>query len=149
MITTDYLTEHQVMLMNQEELVNEVEEVTGKFCEMELVYSLQTTEEILCSLAKRMETLNKHLAEYKLISSQIDSAQMEEIRRMTASLENYVGIVERDKYGNLHCGNCLVSYRFCRNMVGKKVRISLISLNTNNITRNLYPTFAKHIDEVE
>ena len=143
---TNYaFSEHQVVLQQQEELVNEVE----KFSEMEVLYSLQTVEEIMCALSSRMEKLNTHVAEYRRICSLMEPGYVEEMQSLFSSIENHVGVLERDKFGNLHCDNCLVAYKFGQSLVGKKVRISIVTLNANKMTRNIYPAFAKRIDVVE
>lgn len=149
METNIYFSEHLLVLKYQEEVVKEVEKITDKFGEMEVLSSLQSADKILCALASRMEKINVHIAEYKRICSQISPGYMEEIQRLFSDQENYVGMIERDGNGNIHCGNSLVPYKYCQDLVGKKVRLSFITLNVNNNTRKLYPTFAKHIDVVE
>ena len=148
METNIYFSEHQQVLQQQEELVRDVERVTGKFSEADVLYSLQTADEILSALASRMEKINLHIAEYRRLSSQISPGYMEEIHRLFTSLEDYEGVVERDAHGNIHCGPCLVPYKHCQDLVGKRARLSLITLNLNNATRKAYPTFARHIDVI-
>lgn len=147
---TNYcFSEHQLVLRQQEELVSNLEKVTCKFGKMKILYSLQTTDEVLCALNSRMKELNVHFAEYKRISSLMTSVYMDQIHSMFTNLENYVGIIEQDDQGDLHCGECLVPYTFCKDLIGKKVRLSLITLNSKKDSKKKYQTFAKHIEIVE
>ena len=149
METTRFFSESQIVLKQQEELVGNVEKITAKFSESIAKYKLETADELLCALESRMEKLNMHLAEYKRIISMIDPIFMESVQNMFSNIENYIGQIEKDEDGFLHCGKCMVPYTYCQNMIGKKVRISLITFNTNKSSKNKYPTFAKHIDVVE
>ena len=147
METINYLSEHQVVLTQQRETVYEIEHIVGKFNKM--IYTLETTDELLGALLIKLEKINACLAEFHRIDSQIDSDYQDAIQKMNLSLENNVGIVERDEGGNLHCGKCLLPYKYCQEMVGKKVKLSLITLNVHVGTRNMYPIFAKHVDVVD
>ena len=149
METTRPFSEHQLVLQQQEDLVNDVEKVTDMFSETEVLYSLQTADELLYAWSRRMEKLNMHLMEYKRISSLMKPECAEEIHSLFSNHENHVGQIEKDANGNLHCGDCLVPYNYCKDLVGKKVRLSLITLNSNPYSKNFYPTFAKHIYVVE
>ena len=149
MKTTNTYSEHQIVFQQQEELVNDIEKVARKFGEMKIIYSLETADELVSALVSRMNTLNSHIEEYKRISSQISSVHKEEIHQLLSEFENQVGVIESDENGTLHCGSCVVPYNYCHDKVGKKVQLSLITLNKYNQTRNLYPVFAKHIEVVE
>ena len=147
---TNYsFSEHQMVLKQQEELVNEIETVTGKFCAMDILYSLQTADELCCALASRMEKLNVHIEEYRRIIAMMDPDYMDNIQKVFSSQENYVGLIEKDENDFLHCGNSLVPYTYCKDLIGKKVRISQITLNSIKESKLTYPTFAKHIDIIE
>lgn len=147
---TNYsFSEHQVVLQQQKEMVKEVEKVADKFSEMDIIYSLQTADELWGALTSRFEKLKKHIEEYNQILSQMNLDFIANIQNLCSNFENSVAIIERDKDDNLHCGDCLVSYNYCQDKVGKKVKLSLVSINTNNISRGQYPVFAKHIEVIE
>lgn len=147
---TNYnFSEHQIVLRQQEELVSDVEKITGKFSGMAKQYLLETGDEVLCALISRMEKLNLHLAEYKRICSLMNPEYMEEIHNMFSNLENYVGLIEMDENNLIHCGKTLVPYTYCKDFIGKMARLSLITLNSRKDSKNKYPTFAKHIDIID
>lgn len=142
-------SEHQVLLKQQEELVNNIEKVASKFCGMDILYSLQTADELFCALTSRLEKLNAHIAEYRRIIAMMDPSYMDNIQKVFSSQENYVGLIEKDENDYLHCGKSLVPYTYCKDLIGKKVKISHITLNSIKDSNLAYPTFAKHIDVIE
>ena len=148
METTNFLSEHLYVLKQIDDTVNDIEAVDGKFAKIDVIYNLETADEIVTALASGFEKLNKLVLEYMQITSQIDPEYWEQLQRMLSKYEGETGLIERDENGDLHCGDCLVSYNYCRNIVGETVRISHITLNTNHRTRNRYKTFANQIDLV-
>lgn len=149
METINGYSEHQIVLQQLEEHVQDIEKVTRKFGEMEIIYSLETADELISALVSRMKTLISHTEEYKRICSQISTVHKEEIHQLLSEFENQVGVIESDEKGTLHCGNCVVPYNYCHDKVGKKVLLSHITLNKFKQTRKIYPAFAKHIEVVE
>ena len=60
METANFLTEHQFVLKKQQELVNEISKVDDKFANIDVIYNLETADEVLCALASKFEKLNKN-----------------------------------------------------------------------------------------
>lgn len=148
METANFLTEHQFVLKEQQELVNEISKVDDKFANIDVIYNLETADEVLCAMASKFEKLNKLAMEYIDITSRLDPAYLKQIQQTLSNYEGNIGVIERDEKGNLHCGDCLVSYNHCQDLVGELVIISHITLNTNHHTRNKYKAFANQIDLV-
>lgn len=57
--------------------------------------------------------------------------------------ENYVGEVEQDDKGNVHCEDCLLP-QIAKIFVGKRVKLFSVKENNNDNTRLIYPFFAKY-----
>lgn len=55
--------------------------------------------------------------------------------------ENFEGELERDEFGNIHVGECLVGYKFGQHFVGKTVQLHKIVENHNPLCPQ-YPYFA-------
>ena len=169
METKNYMSEHHVVLTQQRDAVYETEKVVGKIGNIvsllkeqleansdinletleQTQYTLESIVELLDAVLIRSEKIKANISEFHRIDEQIDSDYKDELQKMKFDLENHVGIVERDEHKNLHCGTCMVPYKYCQDMVGKKVRLSLITLNVCDSTRNTYPIFAKHVDVIE
>lgn len=92
-------------------------------------------QEILNGLAVVMEKINQVL---KVLGS-----------KETEAYEGLVGVVECDEYGNLHVEDCQVGYKYCQDMIGKTVRLSLVTGNINKLSSARYPMFAKRVAVVE
>ena len=67
------------------------------------------------------------------------------VKRQQEEYENYVGVIQRDKRGNLHVDNCLVGYKYCQNLVGKTVRLFLVTGNDNKLCNKRYPIYAQRV----
>lgn len=143
-------SEQQAVLHRVNELVNKVEREAYKFSALDpdTNYILQTYEECTSALSSRMDKLKKDVEELRQINLQIDSAYEAKIQEYLSSFEKTTGWVERDEDHNLHCGDCLISYNFGQNLVGKKVKLSGITLNTNGRAAG-YPVYANHVEVVK
>ena len=69
--------------------------------------------------------------------------------KQTDEYENYVGVIHRDKKGNLHVDKCLVGYKYCQNLVGKTVRLFLVTQNDNKLCNKRYPLYAHRVAVVK
>ena len=69
--------------------------------------------------------------------------------KQTGEYENYVGVIHRDKKGNLHVGKCLVGYKYCQNLVGKTVKLFLVTQNDNKLCNKRYPLYAHRVAVVK
>ena len=78
----------------------------------------------------------------KFLSKPIVPKQAEEY-------ENHVGVILRDKKGNLHDDKCLVGYKYCHNLVGKTVRLLLVTPNDNKYCNKRYPMYARRVAVVK
>ena len=117
--------------------------------EMDIEYGLESTFEVFEALYKRMNTLREHTKEHKQICQKMDleNIEIQESLPDLAFYEGLEGVLKRDESENIHLGDCLVSYNYANNLVGKKVRISLVTVNANGKAR--YPYFAKHIEVID
>ena len=146
-VTNNYVSEHMVVLEQQREVVSEIEYVVDKLSK--ILYTLETTDELVDAMILKLEKINACLSEFHRLDSLIESVYQEEIQKMKRNFESHVGIVERDEGHNLHCGKCMIPYKYCQDMEGKKVRLSLITLNCRAGTRKDYPFFANHVEVIE
>ncbi len=148
METTHFLSEHQYVLKQTDDMVDEIETLDDKFANIDVIYNLETADELLCALGNGFEKLNKLYLDYIEISSLINPVYLENTQKLLSSHEGNIGIIEKDERDILHCGDCLVPQNYCQDLVGKMVRISHITLNKNRHSRNKYQTYAYTIDLV-
>ena len=156
-----YVSEQQVVLAQQRDAIKQIHHVLGKIFKMinpinnqpemtdETKYQLESIDEVLAAVLIKMDKTVETIKEFERVDALIEPNYKEEIQKKNLNLEDHVGVVERDEYGNLHCESCLVPYNYCQDMVGKRVKLSLITLNCRSITRHRYPTFANHVEVIE
>lgn len=113
--------------------------------EIEFEYGLETTIEVFEALVSRIKKLASHTEQHRQISMEM-STEKDSLPDYT-HYEGFEGLLERDEDGNIHLGDCMVSFNFAKNLVGKKVMISSITVNTK--LRANYPFFAKHIELID
>ncbi|NLR94432.1 MULTISPECIES: response regulator [Flammeovirga] len=60
--------------------------------------------------------------------------------------QNYKGIIEKDQFGNYHCGEFLLNKRFVydHNKEGDEIEVTQFEKNTSPTTRKRYPYFVKY-----
>lgn len=156
-----YVSEQQVVLAQQRDAIKQIHHVLGKIFKMinpfknqpemtdKTKYQLESIDEVLAAVLIKMDKTVETIKEFERVDALIEPDYKEEIQKKNLNLEDHVGVVERDEDRNLHCESCLVPYNYCQDMVGKKVRLSLITLNCRAGTRKDYPFFANHVEVIE
>lgn len=66
----------------------------------------------------------------------------EELKELIKQYKGSIVMVEIDEHGTCHCGKCMVLNRDARNLVGTKVILESITLNTKE-SKDKYPLFAR------
>lgn len=106
-------------------------------------------KELSDEVSEGLEYLKSLIGNFEKSEKGVSSTEFQEQLSYIKNFEGIEGKLERDANGNIHCDNCLVSYKYCKNMVGVTVRLRQITPNYKNESRTLYPLFAKHVEVVD
>lgn len=113
---------------------------------------LQSWDDIIHAIDSDTESLNRNIKEYigwmKLLTPYAEEKpHPKEVKQVVESVRT--GILERDSGRNVHVGDCMVGYKYCHNLVGKRVMLRGIQENDHRSTKHIYPFFANHVQVID
>lgn len=143
---------NEMMTDSYMSLINDIESDIYLFNEESMPETLQSVEDILWAIRNDIESLPPLFQQLKLAMQEFSSLKHESgcnpFLYNPISYEGREVVLERDDRGNIHSGECVVSYNYCADLVGRRVVLNSIQPNINIKTREYkyYAQFVRTVD---